>query len=243
MGGSSGKPRPDRGRKVRTFSTELAAVRLRLTPRFIAAALVAAAGFSTLVALLERAETPSTAPDYTLQNAVLGWAVPLLAYAVVSRSCKDGRADAALTVMVRHGGSRREALLGLVAGGAASAAASSAAVSVLAVLVARARFDLPAAGDLLTSGWIGAVGGAVYATLFILGSLFGKKGQGRAAALVADWILGTIPGVTGAFFPRAHLSSLAGGAPILGMPGWQSFACLYAMVAAFVLLSTAKVPA
>lgn len=224
------------------FEGGLSRAASRLSAGWTTAAFTAAVAFSVLVALLERAEAPGrTAADYTLSEAVLAWVLPLLAYAAVGRVGERGRADAAVRDVARHGRSRRGAFLGLVIATALRVASIASLVALIAVITARGRLDLPAVSDALTSAWIAALGGASYVTLFALGTLFGGSGQGRAVALGADFVFGALPSTVAAVFPRAHLSSLIGGHAVLGLAGWQSTACLYAIAAGCLALGAFRV--
>lgn len=224
------------------FEGGLSRAASRLSAGWTTSAFVTAAAFSILVAFVERAEASGrTAADYTLSEAVLAWVLPLLAYAAVGRVGELGRSDAAVQDVARHGGNRRTAFLGLVVATALRVASIAALVALTAVIVAHGTLNLPSLSDALTSAWIAALGGASYVSLFAAGSLFGRLGQGRAVALGADFILGALPWALAAAFPRAHLSSLIGGHAVLGLAGWQSTACLYAIAAGSLVLGASRV--
>lgn len=224
------------------FENGLSRATSRLSAAWTASAFATATAFSVVVAILERADASGrTAADYTLSDALLAWVLPLLAYAAVGRVGERGRADAAVQDMARHGSNRRTAFLGLVVATGLRVASIAGIVALIAVVAARGRLDIPSISDALTSAWIVALGGASYVALFALGSLFGGSGQGRAVALGADFIFGALPSAMAAAFPRSHLSSLIGGHAVLGLAGWQSTACLYAIAAVCVMLGAFRV--
>lgn len=212
------------------FDGGLCRATARLSVRWSATAFAVSAAFAVVVALLERADTSARfAADYTLSDGVLAWVLPLLAYSGVGRVSGSGRADDAVREVARHGENRRTAFVGLVVATGLRVASISALVAPLSVVVARGRLDLPSLSDALTSGWIAALGGGAYVALFSLGSLFGRSGQGRAVLLGADFMLGALPSGIATAFPRAHLASLIGGPAVMGLAGWQSTGCLYAI--------------
>jgi hypothetical protein len=109
------------------------------------------------------------------------------------------------------------------------------------VLVSETHSDGKAIADAFTSGWIGALGGAVYAVWFSLGSLFGKAGNGRSVALALDWVLGSATSAIAVPWPRAHLRSLLGGELVLGLPEYQSTVALYALGFTYLAIVAVRV--
>jgi hypothetical protein len=204
-----------------------------------ASAYVGATLFVTSAALLEKKVFPEDAADATLTGAVFGWTIPLLAYAAVARVALYGRLDDSAEPFARHGGDRRAVVSGFVLMTAARVAVVSALLSALAVLVASVGEVAEIRMDALTSGWIGALGGAAYVAWFSLGSMWGKAGRGRLFLLAVDWVLGATTSAVAVPWPRAHLRSLLGGDLVVGLPAWQSsallvvLACLYFLACVF----------
>jgi hypothetical protein len=211
----------------------------RLRSPAVPVAGAAALGVATVawIAGLERAEAPSRAADYTLFGVVFGWAVPLLAYVATGRALRSARLDRALGAVVRAGGDRRRAALGLLAGTALATALASALLAVVGVLVARGRLDGEALADASTSAAIAALGGVAYVAWFGLGSLFGGSGGGRAVCLGIDWVLGTGHTFAAVAWPRAHLGNLIGGQAVLGFSQGESAAALYLLAAAYLAVT------
>ncbi len=84
-------------------------------------------------------------------------------------------------------------------------AAACAVLGAAVAIVAHGSADPPVARDAVASAYAGALGGAAYASLFVLGSTFGRRGGGRTVALVADWLLGANATAVAFVTPRAHL--------------------------------------
>jgi hypothetical protein len=181
------------------------------------------------------------AADHVLLGAYGAIALPLLVYGVVTATLGgDGLASSGRA---------------LIAFGAAPAAVTSASVVVAALAsallagllagivaaIAHTSLDPPLASDMLTSAWIGALGGAAYAAYFMLGSSFGARGAGRAVFLVLDWILGSGEGGLAVFFPRAHVRNLLGGEAPLELAQPASVGLLFLLLALFGGLAVVRV--
>jgi hypothetical protein len=99
-------------------------------------------------------------------------------------------------------------------------------LAALAVLLTRGTADPKLVGDLLSSVWLGVLGGACYAAWFSLGSMVGASGGGRLLFLLLDWVLGSGSTALAAPWPRAHLRNLLGSEPVLHMPQWSALAAV-----------------
>jgi hypothetical protein len=106
--------------------------------------------------------------------------------------------------------------------------------------LAHGASDPPLSRDLLTSGWIGALGGATYAAYFSFAATFGARGGGRSAALIIDWILGAGSGASALFFPRAHLRNLVGGEAALEMSQRSATIALLLLATFFSLFAVTR---
>jgi hypothetical protein len=180
-----------------------------------------AAGISLMlvliVARLERSLLPAGAADRTLVGAAFGIAMPLFAYAVVSRASEGSRWDHALDVVGRHGLDRRLGALGSMVASGATLAFAGLVLGGLTVTVARGFGDPLWARDALSSALVGSLAGAGYAAWFALGSALGRRGGGRFWLLIADWLLGSGTTALALFWPRAHVRNLIGAPPVLDM--------------------------
>ena len=198
----------------------------RLRRPAAAVAPAAAVVFVVVAALLQRRASPTRAADHTLVAAVFGIALPLLAHATLTQITGGARLDAALVSLARHGGSRRLCAVGLVMTAAAWLASLGGILAALAVILARSPPDPGLVTDLLTSVWLGALGGACYAAWFSLGSMVGASGGGRLVLLLLDWVLGSGATALAAPWPRGHLRNLLGSEPVLHMPQWSALAAV-----------------
>jgi len=182
--------------------------------------------FVVVAALLQRRVSPTRAADHTLTAAVFGLALPLLAHATLTQLSGGSRLEAVLVPVARHGGSRRLGAAGLVLTAAAWLASLGGILAALAVLLTRGTADPKLVGDLLSSVWLGVLGGACYAAWFSLGSMVGASGGGRLLFLLLDWVLGSGSTALAAPWPRAHLRNLLGSEPVLHMPQWSALAAV-----------------
>ncbi len=197
--------------------------------------------FVVVAALLQRRVSPSRAADHTLVAAVFGLALPLLAHATLTQLTRGARLEAVLVPVARHGGSRRQGVAGVVVTAAVWLASLGGILAGLAVLVARGTGDPKLVSDLLSSVWLGALGGACYAAWFSLGSMWGASGGGRLVLLLLDWVLGSGATALAAPWPRGHLRNLLGSEPVLHMPQWSALAAVLLLTmacAAWAVLRT-----
>ena len=111
-------------------------------------------------------------------------------------------------------------------------------LTALAAASARGFADPAFVSDVFASLWSGALGGAGYAGLFAVASLFARRG--RIAALVLDWLLGSGAGALALPWPRGHARNLFGGEPVLD--GSQAFAAfvLVALAVTGILVASAR---
>ncbi|MBK7584910.1 MAG: hypothetical protein IPI67_32560 [Myxococcales bacterium] len=212
-------------------------VRLRLWGLASFAGVCAALVCVALGALYERRTGSLVATDRALTGVALGLVLPLLAHGAVSRALGGAAFQAALTDLARHGANRRTSAAGVMSALAFALGLAGALIAALAVFVTRAPADPQLVRDLATSSWIGALAGAAYATWFCLGATFGKRGGGRGAFLVLDWIVGAGAGAGALFWPRGHVRNLLGAEPVLGMPEWSATLALSSLAVIYSLLT------
>lgn len=188
-----------------------------------------------LGSLLERRAATLIATDRALAGIALGIVLPVFAYGVWTATTGSRSLRDAVWVHARHGGSRRQLGTGLMLVNTAIAAAFGALLAAVAVVVTRFPADPELARDLLTSSWIGALGGACYSLLFALGSSFGGGGGARLALLAGDWLLGAGTGALALPWPRAHIRNLLGGSPAAMLPQFGATLMLLALALFFTL--------
>jgi hypothetical protein len=195
-----------------------------------------------LCAVLERRHAPELAPDRTLMSAVFGIVLPLLSYGLLERVTQRQRLDDSVQEVARHGGNRRAAVFGVLAGSAVITAGIGAALACVGVVSSRGAYDPALWSDLENSAWIGFLGGACYAAWFCAASLIGRRGGGRLGALLFDWVLGSGVTTLAVLSPRGHLRNLLGGDPVLGMEQWAATLALFALLGVYWASALARVP-
>jgi hypothetical protein len=170
---------------------------------------VLAVGFAAAA----RTQGASHGADHTLVGAFGALVIPLLCYAIVGGALGATSLSAAGAPAVAFGATPPRAAAATVAVAVTVSVASCAVLGAAVAIVAHGSADPPVVHDALASAYAGALGGAAYASLFALGSTFGRRGGGRTVALVADWLLGANATAVALVTPRAHLRNLLGGTP------------------------------
>jgi hypothetical protein len=146
----------------------------------------------------------------------------------------------AVWAAARYGVPRRDVALGALAAAALAAASLGALFAGAAVVVAHGAASPPLGRDALTSAWVAALTAAAYTGWFSAGATFGRRGNGRWAPLLADFVLGGSTGLAGAILPRAHAVSLLGGAAPLELPQTSSSLILGASAVALAALAALR---
>jgi hypothetical protein len=194
---------------------------------------------AVFVAWMERKGGSSHAADHVLLGSYAELVLPLLVLSIVSGALGGEGLKASVRSLALFGTSERRVALVLMGTSMIVSAAISALLAVVLVLITGS--SNPLAFDLLTSAWIGGLGGAAYAALFCFGATFGKQGGGRAVFLVFDWILGSDSGVGATLTPRGNVRNLLGGAAPGELSQQASAAVLVALVLFFTLLAARRV--
>jgi hypothetical protein len=213
--------------------------RARVFRRSTAVSAVLGAALVVVAGVIERHAASAGAVDRALA-ATFNLVVPLLSFGIAAEAAGRGNLRDGVWSVARYGVARRDVALGLIASAAVASAALCAALAMLAVIVAHGEGNPPVAGDLLTSAWIAALAAAAYTGWFALGSTFGRRGGGRWAALVADFVVGASAGIAGAVLPRGHVLSLLGGAAPLAMPQMSSSLLLGASAVVLAALAAVR---
>jgi hypothetical protein len=187
-------------------------------------------------ALAARSRGAANGADHVLVGAYGALILPLLAYSLVG-AVVGGRSLGAATVpLVRFGAAPGTVAAVTVAFAVTTGVVVGAAMAAVVAVVAHGVGDPPLATDALESAYAGALGGGAYVAWFAMGASFGKRGGGRTALLVLDWILGLGRGAVAVLVPRAHVRSLLGGTGPLEWSGRASAVALVviAMVCAAI---------
>jgi hypothetical protein len=204
--------------------------RLLRTPR----PLLALGAWSVLAlgfALAARARGAAHGADHVLVEAFGALVLPLLAYTLVGAVLGARSLSAATAPLVLFGAPATRAAATTAGVGVIACVTVGATMAAVVALVAHGLSDPPAVGDAAASAFAGAMGGGGYAAWFLVGASFGRRGGGRTALLVADWVLGLGRGRVALFTPRAHLRNLLGGTPPMDWSGRASAAALLVMIA------------
>lgn len=151
----------------------------------------------------------STGVRNALSISLVGTALPFLSYAAISGVVGEKGLGAVVWSFSLMGMSRLRAAVSLVLASLALGALLGLLSAAIVVVLGHSAMDPPLARDLLTTAWVGALGGAAYASLFLLGASF-WKGAGRGVLLAIDWVLGG-SGFFALLLPHGHLRSLFGG--------------------------------
>ncbi|HEX8791995.1 MAG TPA: hypothetical protein VF765_13665 [Polyangiaceae bacterium] len=221
------------------MSTALARLplsRLLRTPRTVLT-VGAWAALAIGFAVAARAQGASHGADRALVDAFGALVVPLLCYAIAGGALGADSLSAAGASAVAFGATPRRTAATTIATILGASVASCAVLGAAVAIVAHGSADAPVARDALASAYASALGGAAYASLFALGSAFGRRGGGRTVALVADWLLGANTTVVAFVTPRAHLRNLLGGTPPAALGERLSAVALLLLAALFALLA------
>ena len=159
--------------------------------------------------LVTRALFPLQAADHALAQNFGLW-FPLCAYGLFHKVAQGGRLEFAVYSVLRHAGSRRQAVGGAALTLGGILALTGASVAALSVALTHPTNDAAFARDILLSSWVGALAGFAYAAWLSLASVFGRRGR-RGAFLILDLIFGSSASAWSLPFPRAHVRNLLGG--------------------------------
>jgi hypothetical protein len=181
--------------------------------------------------------------DHALVETYAALALPLIAYVMVGAVCGNRSLSGSTAPVVAFGASPAGAAMAIVAVAVGACGLFGASLAAVVALVAHGTADPPRTCDALTSAYAGALGGAAYGSWLSLGAAFGRRGGGRSAFLVLDWVLGTGSESAAAITPRAHLRNLLGGVPPMDLPERASATALVLLAIGCALLATARAAA
>jgi hypothetical protein len=191
------------------------------------------------LALGARVHGYAHAADPLLIGVFGGYALPLLAYALVGAMLGSRSLAAAGAPLTAFGASaaRVAAISVLVA--VVATAVACAVIAAGVALLAHGPGDPPVGRDALASAYAGALGGAAYASWLTVGATFGKRGGGRTVFLVVDWVLGGVDGLS-LPLPRGHLRNLLGGAAPLDWSQRASSVALAILAVGYALAAVLR---
>ena len=194
-------------------------------------------------ALAARERGAAHGADHVLLETYGALALPLLSFVIVGAVVASQSLRASTAPVVAFGAQPARAAAASIAVAVAGCAVVGAAVAAIVALVAHGIADPPRLHDAAVSAYVGALGGAAYAAWLSLGASFGRRGGGRVALLVLDWILGEGGGMAALFSPRGHVRNLlGGGAPMdLSQRGSVAALVLLAIASALVAIRRSRI--
>lgn len=166
--------------------------------------------------------------------------LPLLALACVGLVCPEGTLEEAARPLVSLGAPRRRAALALGLTAMGLAAASAGLLAALVVVIAHGPADAPLVADLVSTAGVSALGGAAYASYFMMGSTYlGRAGGG--VLFVVDFLAGSL-GAGALLTPRGHLRALLGGPLAAHLAPRVSSVLLVVLALVFLAVATSRRP-
>jgi len=202
--------------------------RIRLVRRQLVLLALLATSVTFALSVVEREAQPFGAVDRAL-DAAFHWIVPLICFSVSGVGSGRHRLTDTVWGAARFGLSRRCLILGLVAAVTAASVVVNVLVAELAVVTSMSG-SVAWVGDVWACAWIAALGSAAYVGWFVVAAQVFRSGTGRWLVLALDFFLGDGTGALAVPWPRAHLHSLIGGAPVLEMSQAVSSSWLLATV-------------
>jgi hypothetical protein len=184
--------------------------------------------------LLEHRAAPSSSADNTLLSMTAAVLLPACAWASVKRVF-PGTLSAGLGSLTQHGADRRGALLG-AAGALLLGSAGLGAFLAVGTRLLGASSLAHGVFDVWTCSWVGALGAAAYAAWFLLGTSFGRRGQGRVHFVFLDLLLGMGSSALAVLWPRGYLRQLLGGMPVADLEQPVASGLLAVLVVVYVAL-------
>jgi hypothetical protein len=180
------------------------------------------------LSVVEREAQPLGAVDRAL-DATFHWIVPLVCFAVAGVGGGRHRLTDTVWGAARFGLPRRALILGLVAAMGAVAAVVNVLVAELVVVTSMSGPEAWGS-DLWACFWIAVLGSAAYLGWFAVAAQIFRSSVGRWLVLGLDFFLGGGTGAVAVPWPRAHLHSLVGGAPVMDWSQTASSSWLLATV-------------
>ena len=185
------------------------ALRLLRTPRAWLP-LAVWASLAIVSALLARSSGSGSGADHVMRGSFAFLVLPLVSYAIVSGVIGRSGMKRGIRGVVALGAQPRRAALAATLVAVTAAMVACGVLAALVCLLAHGAHDAPLGRDLVTSLWVGGLGGGAYGAYFCAGSAIGK-GWMRGVFLAFDWIVGSGSGFGALITPRGHVQSLLGG--------------------------------
>ncbi|HEX2882491.1 MAG TPA: hypothetical protein VHO25_23380 [Polyangiaceae bacterium] len=194
--------------------------------------------WTTLFSILSKQTGLSDATTHALVGPVFGIATPLALLLYARHLGASGLLTVGKTTALL-GVSRQGFATGAVVTAAGCAGIAGALSAILSITVVRDGADPTLARDLITSAWVGFLGGAAYASVFVSLSAT-HHGWWVFSFFLADWLLGSGTSAWTGLWPRAHLANLLGAEVALPETFAISAGCLWAFCALGIALFAAR---
>ncbi|MGD0677964.1 MAG: hypothetical protein ABSC94_21330 [Polyangiaceae bacterium] len=195
------------------------------------------------VAVVTHVHGTAHGADEALLGAFATLALPLLTYSVVGGVLGARSLAASIAPFVGIGAPPARAAGVVVVVCASACVVFGASIAAAVALLAHGAADPSLARDGVTSAYAGALGGAAYAGWFSLGATFGRRGGGRTALLLADWVLGSSGGAAALATPRGYVRTLLGGVPPMDLSGRMSSLVLLGLAVACAIVAVRRAAA
>lgn len=185
--------------------------------------------WTVLFSILSKQTGVSDATTRALVGPVFGLATPV-ALMLYARYLGAAGLTAVTESSVLLGVRPRGFASGALVAAAGCAGVSCALAALISVTFVRSGADPALARDLITSGGVGFLGGAAYASVFV--SLAAtNQGWWIFSFFLADWMLGSGSSAWTGLWPRAHLANLLGAEVALPHSFAISAGCLWGFCA------------
>jgi hypothetical protein len=185
--------------------------------------------WTTLFSILSKQTGLSDATTHALVGPVFGVATPLALLLYARHLGASGLLAVSKTTALL-GVSRQGFATGAVITAAGCAGIAGALSAILSVAMVRGGADPALARDLITSAWVGFLGGAAYASVLVSLSAT-HQGWSLFSFFLADWLLGSGTSAWTGLWPRAHLANLLGAEVALPQTFAISAGCLWGFCA------------
>jgi hypothetical protein len=164
--------------------------------------------WTVLFSLLSKQAGVTDATTQALLGPVFGIVVPI-AVLCYARYLGSSSLGTTATTSALLGVKSRGFALGTSVAAVGCAGMLAAVLAILSVATIRGSTDPRLARDLIASAWIGFLGGAAYASVFVALAA-AKHSWWLFGFFLGDWLLGSGSSAWIGLWPRAHLANLLG---------------------------------
>jgi len=189
-----------------SLGVALGAGRLARRTLVIGAGALAVTG---LVVLVQRTTSQSGGVEQALHLS-FSWIIPLLCLAVVTAGVGQRSLREMTWSAARFGVPRQAVAFGIALAISVACVVPAVLCALVSVIGAHTPNEtIPLGRDMVTCGWIAALGAWAYAAWLSFGATFGSKGGGRGWVIALDFVLGSA-GFAAYALPRGNTMNLLG---------------------------------